>query len=57
MRPSIATFVPSGPHSLITETIMSPHGTGMAGLNYYDSLKSFEERFGKNYKRLKNKSH
>ena len=42
---------------IITETIMSPNGTGMAGLNYYDSLKSFEERCGKNYKRLKNKSH
>lgn len=39
---------------ILKETIMAPHGTGMAGLNYYDSLKKFEERFGKNYKRIKN---
>ena len=42
---------------IITETIMSPHGTGMAGLNYYESLESFEESCGTDYKRIKNKSH
>ncbi|KXX69356.1 hypothetical protein [Flammeovirga sp. SJP92] len=41
---------------IITEVLMSPHGTGMAGFNYYDSLISFEEQCGKNYRRLKNKS-
>ncbi len=39
---------------IITETMMSPHGTGMAGLNYYESLKSFEDSCGKDYKRMKN---
>ena len=28
---------------IITETIISPHGTGAAGLNYYESLESFKE--------------
>lgn len=42
---------------IITETKMSFHGTGAAGLNYYDELKSFEESCGTNYKRLKNKNH
>lgn len=42
---------------IITETTMSPHGTGMAGLNYYESLNIFEERCGSDYKRMKNKSH
>ena len=42
---------------IITETIMSPHGTGMAGFNYYESLESFEESCGTDYKRIKNKSH
>jgi hypothetical protein len=42
---------------IITETIMSPHGTGAAGLNYFDSLESFEEGCGTDYIRLKNKSH
>ena len=41
---------------IITETRMSPHGTGMAGLNYYESLESFEESCGTDYKRIKNKS-
>ena len=41
---------------IITETIMSPHGTGMAGLNYYESLQDFEESCGDEYKRMK-KSH
>ena len=40
---------------IITETIMSPHGTGMAGLNYYESLDNFEESCGTDYKRIKNK--
>jgi len=39
---------------IITETRMSPHGTGAAGLNYFDSLESFEESCGTDYKRLKN---
>lgn len=39
---------------IITETMISPHGTGMAGLNYYDNLKSFEEYCGTGYKRIKN---
>ena len=42
---------------IITETIMSPHGTGMAGLNYFESLESFEESCGTDYKRIRNKSH
>lgn len=42
---------------IITETIMSPHGTGMAGLNYYESLDSFEGSCGTHYKRIRNKSH
>jgi hypothetical protein len=37
---------------IITETTMANHGTGLAGLNIYDSLEKFEERFGKDYKRL-----
>lgn len=37
---------------IITETTMAPHGTGLAGLNMYDSLEKIEERFGKDYKRL-----
>ena len=41
---------------IITETIMSPHGTGMAGLNYFESLESFEESCGTDYKRIKNKN-
>lgn len=41
---------------IITENMMSPHGTGMAGLNYFESLKSFEDSWGTDYKRLKNQS-
>jgi len=37
---------------IITETPLSPHGTGMAGLNYYKSLSDFEECCGTNYHRL-----
>jgi hypothetical protein len=39
---------------IITETTFSPHGTGMAGLNYYKNLTDFEECCGTNYHRLKN---
>lgn len=39
---------------IITEILMSPHGTGMAGLNYFDSLKTFEDSCGTEYKRMKN---
>jgi hypothetical protein len=39
---------------IITEIMMAPHGTGMAGLNYCENLKSFENRYGEDYKRLKN---
>ena len=38
---------------IITENIMSPHGTGMAGLIYYESLQDFEESCGQEYKRIK----
>jgi hypothetical protein len=41
---------------IITETKMSPHGTGMAGLNYFESLAAFEDSCGTNYTRLNNKS-
>ena len=41
---------------IITETKMSPHGTGMAGLNYFESLSAFEDSCGTNYKRLNDKS-
>ncbi|MBC3846796.1 hypothetical protein H8K90_10430 [Winogradskyella echinorum] len=41
---------------IITETIMSPQGTGAAGLKYYSNLESFEESWGTEYKRLKNKN-
>lgn len=39
---------------IITETIISPHGTGMAGLNYYENIKRFEEDCGTDYKRIIN---
>lgn len=39
---------------IITETITSPHGTGSAGLNYYENLTNFEESCGTDYKRLVN---
>jgi len=41
---------------IITETKMSPHGTGMAGLNYFENLSVFEDSCGTNYKRLNDKS-
>jgi hypothetical protein len=37
---------------IITETMVSPHGTGMAGLNYYESISAFEDSHGTEYKRL-----
>ncbi len=46
-------FIELGNGFIITETIMSPHGTGKAGLNYYESLNEFEARYGKDYVRLK----
>ena len=42
---------------IITEVIMSPHGTGAAGLNYYENLESFEENCGTDYRRIKKQSH
>ena len=35
----------------ITERYMAPHGTGAAGLHYYDSLNSLKEEKGENLKR------
>lgn len=37
---------------LITETTMSPHGIGMAGLNYYESLAHLVESKGHEYFRF-----
>ena len=37
---------------LISETTMAPHGTGMAGLNFYENLQKFESNCGTDYKRL-----
>ena len=36
---------------IITETFVSPHGTGRAGLNLYQNLSEFEETHGTGYKR------
>ena len=41
---------------IISETISSPHGTGAAGLNFYENLSDFEECCGSDYKRLKNQT-
>lgn len=40
---------------LITETTVAPHGTGLAGLNYFESLESLAERRGSGYVRLSDK--
>jgi hypothetical protein len=37
---------------IITETTMSPSGTGLAGLNYYESLAALAESKGQGYLRL-----
>ncbi|THU37981.1 hypothetical protein FAM09_14940 [Niastella caeni] len=37
---------------VITETRMSPSGTGLAGLNYYESLQDLESWRGNDFKRL-----
>lgn len=37
---------------IFTQTLVAPHGLGMAGLNYYYSIAHFEEQVGKKYKRL-----
>lgn len=39
--------------NLISETFMSPHGTGMAGLNFYENIKDFENSCGTDYKSIK----
>lgn len=39
---------------IITETIVAPYGTGMAGLNYFENIKEFEAKNGTGYKRLIN---
>jgi hypothetical protein len=38
---------------IITETRISPNGTGASGLNYFENLKSFEQCCGTDYIRLK----
>lgn len=40
---------------LITETTVAPHGTGLAGLNYFESLESLAERRGSGYLKLSDK--
>jgi hypothetical protein len=37
---------------LISETIVAPHGTGLAGLNYYESIKNLTESRGDKYLKL-----
>lgn len=37
---------------IISETDFSPHGTGMAGLEYYQSIEEFEESYETDFKRL-----
>jgi hypothetical protein len=36
---------------LISDQYMAPHGTGLAGLHYFDSLNTLKERKGYNLKR------
>lgn len=40
---------------IITETTMSPSGTGLAGLNYFVSIDDLEKRKGNDYKRITHK--
>lgn len=42
---------------LITETTVAPHGTGLAGLNYFESLESLAESRGCDYLKLSDKKH
>lgn len=37
---------------LISETIVAPHGTGLAGLNYYESIKDLKGSRGDKYLKL-----
>jgi hypothetical protein len=37
---------------LISETTMSPSGTGMAGINFYDSIEKLIKAHGKDYKKI-----
>lgn len=39
---------------IITKTTAVPHGTGMAGLNFYETLEAFKLSRGSDYKRMKN---
>ena len=38
--------------SLITETTMSPHGTGLSGINYYESIEDIIKFKGNEIKKL-----
>lgn len=40
---------------LISEITIAPHGTGAAGLWYFESIQALETKHGKNYTRLTNK--
>ena len=40
---------------LITETIVAPHGTGRAGLNYYKNISDLTNEKGSEYVKLSNK--
>jgi len=41
---------------LISETIVAPYGTGLAGLNYFNSIKNLIERRGDKYLKLSDES-
>jgi len=38
---------------IITENIMAPHGTGAAGLTFFENSTEFEKRCGTDYKKIK----
>ncbi|WP_046755160.1 hypothetical protein [Kordia jejudonensis] len=40
--------------NLLSETITAPHGTGMAGLVFFENIQEFESHCGTDYKRLQN---